>query len=51
MPALSLDACRLRLVRIFALIFACFVVYERAGLEIGHFYYLAIALAAIAVAP
>ena len=31
-----------------ALIFACFVVYERPGLGIGHFYYLAIALAAMA---
>lgn len=30
------------------LIFACFVVYERPGLGIGHFYYLAIALAAMA---
>ena len=31
-----------------ALVFACFVVYERPGLGIGHFYYLAIALAAMA---
>jgi len=31
-----------------ALIFACFVTYERPGLGIGHIYYLAIALAAMA---
>jgi diguanylate cyclase (GGDEF)-like protein len=31
-----------------ALVFPCFVVYERPGLGIGHFYYLAIALAAMA---
>ena len=31
-----------------AIVFACFVVYERPGLGIGHFYYLAIALAAMA---
>lgn len=31
-----------------ALIFAAFVVYERPGLGIGHFYYLSIALAAMA---
>jgi diguanylate cyclase (GGDEF)-like protein len=31
-----------------AFIFACFVNYERMGLGIGHFYYLAIALAAMA---
>jgi diguanylate cyclase (GGDEF)-like protein len=31
-----------------ALVFACFVVYERPGLGIGHFYYIAIALAAMA---
>jgi diguanylate cyclase (GGDEF)-like protein len=31
-----------------ALIFECFVLYERPGLGIGHFYYLAIALAAMA---
>lgn len=31
-----------------ALVFVCFLVYERPGLGIGHFYYLAIALAAMA---
>jgi diguanylate cyclase (GGDEF)-like protein len=31
-----------------AIVFACFVAYERPGLGIGHFYYLAIALAAMA---
>ena len=31
-----------------AVIFECFVLYERPGLGIGHFYYLAIALAAMA---
>jgi diguanylate cyclase (GGDEF)-like protein len=31
-----------------ALVFGCFVVYERPGLGIGHFYYIAIALAAMA---
>ena len=31
-----------------AVVFACFVAYERPGLGIGHFYYLAIALAAMA---
>jgi diguanylate cyclase (GGDEF)-like protein len=31
-----------------ALVFGCFLVYERPGLGIGHFYYLAIALAAMA---
>jgi diguanylate cyclase (GGDEF)-like protein len=31
-----------------ALVFVCFVVYERPGLGIGHFYYIAIALAAMA---
>src|SRR5439155_11239067 len=30
-----------------AVIFACFLLYERPGLGIGHFYYLAIALAAM----
>ena len=30
------------------MIFLCFLVYERPGLGIGHFYYLAIALAAMA---
>jgi diguanylate cyclase (GGDEF)-like protein len=34
-----------------ALVFALFVVYERPGLGIGHFYYLAIALAAMAGGP
>jgi diguanylate cyclase (GGDEF)-like protein len=34
-----------------ALVFACFVVYERPGLGIGHFYYLAIAIAAMAAGP
>jgi diguanylate cyclase (GGDEF)-like protein len=31
-----------------ALVFVCFLLYERPGLGIGHFYYLAIALAAMA---
>ncbi|MEP6909258.1 MAG: GGDEF domain-containing protein [Actinomycetota bacterium] len=31
-----------------ALVFTCFLLYERPGLGIGHFYYLAIALAAMA---
>jgi diguanylate cyclase (GGDEF)-like protein len=31
-----------------ALTFVCFTIYERPGLGIGHFYYLAIALAAMA---
>jgi len=31
-----------------AVIFECFLLYERPGLGIGHFYYLAIALAAMA---
>lgn len=35
----------------FALTFSAFVVYERPGLGLGHFYYLGIALAAMAVGP
>jgi diguanylate cyclase (GGDEF)-like protein len=31
-----------------ALVFVCFLLYERPGLGIGHFYYLSIALAAMA---
>lgn len=31
-----------------AVVFVCFVIYERPGLGVGHFYYLAIALAAMA---
>lgn len=31
-----------------AVVFVCFLLYERPGLGIGHFYYLAIALAAMA---
>jgi diguanylate cyclase (GGDEF)-like protein len=34
-----------------AVVFGCFVVYERPGLGIGHFYYLAIAFAAMAAGP
>ena len=34
-----------------AAVFGCFLVYERPGLGIGHFYYLAIALAAMAAGP
>ncbi|HEY7149677.1 MAG TPA: GGDEF domain-containing protein [Gaiellaceae bacterium] len=36
---------------IFAVTFACFLLYERAGLGLGHFYYIAIALAAMAMGP
>jgi len=36
---------------LFALTFAAFLVYERPGLGFGHFYYLGIALAAMAVGP
>jgi diguanylate cyclase (GGDEF)-like protein len=35
----------------FALTFGAFLVYERPGLGLGHFYYVAIALAAMAVGP
>jgi diguanylate cyclase (GGDEF)-like protein len=35
----------------FALTFGAFLVYERPGLGLGHFYYLGIALAAMAVGP
>ena len=35
----------------FALTFSAFLVYERPGLGLGHFYYLGIALAAMAVGP
>jgi diguanylate cyclase (GGDEF)-like protein len=35
----------------FALTFGLFLVYERPGLGLGHFYYLGIALAAMAVGP
>ena len=35
----------------FAVTFGAFLVYERPGLGLGHFYYLAIALAAMAVGP
>src|SRR5512132_2223967 len=35
----------------FALTFGAFLVYERPGLGVGHFYYLGIALAAMAVGP
>jgi diguanylate cyclase (GGDEF)-like protein len=35
----------------FALTFGVFLVYERPGLGLGHFYYLGIALAAMAVGP
>ncbi len=34
-----------------AAVFLCFLVYERPGLGIGHFYYLSIALAAMAAGP
>ena len=36
---------------IFALTLACFLLYERPGLGLGHFYYIAIALAAMAAGP
>jgi len=35
----------------FAVTFGAFLVYERPGLGLGHFYYLGIALAAMAVGP
>jgi diguanylate cyclase (GGDEF)-like protein len=35
----------------FALTFGAFLVYERPGLGVGHFYYLGIALAAMALGP
>lgn len=34
-----------------AVVFGCLVVYERPGLGLGHFFYLAIALAAMAAGP
>jgi diguanylate cyclase (GGDEF)-like protein len=36
---------------LFALTFSCFLFYERPGLGLGHFYYIGIALAAMAAGP
>jgi diguanylate cyclase (GGDEF)-like protein len=51
MPAASRNLLLLCAVLCFALTFGAFLFYERPGLGIGHFYYLGIALAAMAVGP
>src|SRR5262245_7139452 len=51
MPAASRNLLLLCAGLCFALTFGAFLVYERPGLGLGHFYYLGIALAAMAVGP
>lgn len=51
MPAASRNLLLLSAGLCFAVTFGVFLVYERPGLGLGHFYYLGIALAAMAVGP
>jgi diguanylate cyclase (GGDEF)-like protein len=51
MPAASRYLLLLCAGLVFALTFGAFLVYERPGLGLGHFYYLGIALAAMAAGP
>jgi len=51
MPAASRYLLLLSAGLCFAVTFGAFLVYERPGLGLGHFYYLGIALAAMAVGP
>jgi diguanylate cyclase (GGDEF)-like protein len=51
MPAASRNLLLIGAGLIFGLTFTAFLVYERPGLGLGHFYYLGIALAAMAVGP
>jgi diguanylate cyclase (GGDEF)-like protein len=51
MPAASRNWLLLGAGLCFTLTFMAFLVYERPGLGLGHFYYLGIALAAMAVGP
>src|SRR5215470_9167835 len=51
MPAASRYLLLLSAGLCFAVTFVAFLVYERPGLGVGHFYYLGIALAAMAVGP
>ena len=51
MPAAARNLALLCAALCFALTFGAFLVYERPGLGLGHFYYVAIALAAMAVGP
>jgi diguanylate cyclase (GGDEF)-like protein len=51
MPAASRNWLLLGAGLCFALTFSAFLLYERPGLGIGHFYYLGIALAAMAMGP
>jgi diguanylate cyclase (GGDEF)-like protein len=51
MPAASRYLLLLSAGLCFAVTFGAFLVYERSGLGLGHFYYIGIALAAMAVGP
>jgi diguanylate cyclase (GGDEF)-like protein len=51
MPAASRTLLLLSAGLCFAVTYGAFLVYERPGLGLGHFYYLGIALAAMAVGP